>query len=86
MKNVFDRTEEVFIGTISTYFETTFLKLPKTKLMRLGVANRIVVVESNLKSKCDRRFRSDSDIKLILFNLNSIYFDLKIDIKKEKFD
>ena len=76
MKNVFDRTEEVFIGTISTYFETTFLKLPKTKLMRLGVANRIVVVESNLKSKCDRRFWCNFDLISIVFDLNSIYFDL----------
>ena len=30
-----------------------------TKLMRLGVANRIVVVESNLKSKFDHQFWSD---------------------------
>ena len=30
------------------------------KLMRLGVANQIVVVKSNLKSEFDRRFRSDS--------------------------
>ena len=30
------------------------------KLMRLGVANQIVVVKSNLKSKFDHQFRSDS--------------------------
>ena len=30
------------------------------KLMQLGVGNQIVVVESNLKSKFDRGFRSDS--------------------------
>ena len=35
-------------------------KAQKTKLIRLGVPNQIVVIESNLKSKYDRRFWSDS--------------------------
>ena len=51
------------------------------KLMRLGVTNRIVVVESNLKSKFDHQFRSNSksndfDLNLIIFSLKSIYFNI----------
>ena len=62
--------------------------------MRLGHTNGIVddsdfkpvdfdrPFQSNSKSSNDRDF----DLKSMVFNLNSIYFDYKIDVKIEKFD
>ena len=41
-------------GKSLNLFEDSVLFLVLTKLMRLGVTNRIVVVESNLESEFDR--------------------------------
>ena len=60
-------------------FTFAFSTHPCYKLLRLGVANRIVVVESNLKSEFDCRFQSDSksndesEFDDCGFNLNLIF-------------
>ena len=77
----------------------TFLTL-NSKLMRLGIANWIVVVESNSDSKFDRRLTSiristiliESTIaifdinryKINLFSVKSIFFDIKLSFNRLK--
>ena len=68
--------------------------LVNIKLMRLGLPNRIDVVESSLKFKFDRQIIVDSDsndltestisifdyirFKIDLFSIKSTFFDIKL--------